>query len=273
MRTPGTLLIAFVTFVLVGAAALACGSATSGDQSDSSASSEAEGPPADSSMNVLDGATGEGGDANDGTVDRPLADAPDDTTADHGDAADENVRSTLPAFHRPTASACAEPRPAGMPGPICFSQQVLADASDCDADQNCMNGRNGRCNCRSVGPGPTTFVVECSYDQCGSDSDCEGGVCGCRESQVTEGTHTVCLSGNCRIDSDCDAGGYCSPSHAAFCSPTSWQGYFCHTANDECVSDSDCTPTGTQCPNPYCAYDPNVHHWVCSTGCCGPDGG
>ena len=108
-------------------------------------------------------------------------------------------------------------------------------------------------------------AIDCSYDGCASDSDCSGGVCDCRESpaHVTWGTQTVCLGGNCRTDSDCGHGAYCSPSPALGCGPQSWSAYYCHTPGDQCVDDADCNQG-----NAYCAYDTGSSRWVCSTGLC-----
>jgi hypothetical protein len=66
------------------------------------------------------------------------------------------------------------------------------------------------------------------------------------------------MSGNCQIDSDCGAGGFCSPSVA----PTSCfglAGYYCHTRADQCTDDSDCNPTGGS----QCMYDVSAQRWQC----------
>jgi hypothetical protein len=117
----------------------------------------------------------------------------------------------------------------------------------------------------------------CAYDECASDSDCTtNAVCICRETMLMAGVtgdpswNTWCArAGNCRLDSDCGPGGYCSPSAQFQCSRmTYYYNYFCHTADDECVNDSDCPSQPTQStlkPKADCAYNPAVGHWACSS--------
>ena len=70
---------------------------------------------------------------------------------------------------------------------------------------------------------------------------------------------------NCRVDADCGAGGYCSPSESSdtFCFSED-SAYFCHTSSDECIDDSDCGQDGS------CNYDPSAKHWKCGTLCSPP---
>lgn len=78
---------------------------------------------------------------------------------------------------------------------------------------------------------------------CTSDTDCPGTVCECGQDPACfQKNQNVCLqSGNCRIDSDCGPGGYCSYSYdGAYCGHQHPSGYFCHTASDTCADDSDC---------------------------------
>jgi hypothetical protein len=121
-------------------------------------------------------------------------------------------------------------------------------------------------------PAPWPFVsTACSYDACSSDSDCSG-VCVCRETALPgvvpdPSRPTLCTgAGNCRVDSDCGSGGYCSPSAAFQCGDQQWQydAFYCHTPMDECINDADCSLQG----NAFCAYNPAVGHWACSTGMC-----
>ena len=45
-------------------------------------------------------------------------------------------------------------------------------------------------------------------------------------------------------------------------------GFFCHTSQDECVNDLDCSanaPVGG-----YCAYSKTDARWKCATGFCQP---
>ena len=206
-------------------------------------------------------------------------DAPDgsplDDDADASDAGDSEadapgaIVSLVPLLHRATAAACTQPRPAGTANPACNPYGDEAGPGGyCGSDPDCTAGTNGRCNCFQGGPAVADDGNWCSYDGCASDSDCNGGVCDCRESpaHVTWGTQTVCLGGNCRTDSDCGPGGYCSPSPLPGCGAQSWYAYFCHTPGDQCVNDTDCNQG-----NAYCAYEASSSRWVCSTGMC-PDG-
>jgi hypothetical protein len=67
------------------------------------------------------------------------------------------------------------------------------------------------------------------------------------------------MSGNCRVDSDC-AGGYCSPSPGLCGTAT---GYYCHTAKDTCVNDSDCGKPSTSFEN-LCAWSAADGRWECT---------
>ncbi len=205
------------------------------------------------------------GDAVDGdTIDSatPVGDAHmTDAGGLDSDAPTANV-AHVPLLHRATALACAQPRPAGTHYDDCNS--FYRDAGNCGSDQDCTVGANGRCNCELFAA-VAADGNRCSYDGCASDRDCQGGVCDCRESpaHITWGTQTVCLGGNCRMDSDCGQGGYCSPSPALGCGAQSWSAYYCHTPGDQCVDDADCNQG-----NAYCAYDTGSSRWVCSTGMC-----
>jgi hypothetical protein len=86
-------------------------------------------------------------------------------------------------------------------------------------------------------------------------------VCAC-------GVANQCKKGNCRIDSDCGPGGYCSPATDA-CGAV--LGYYCHTAADECVNDDDCAGRDA---GPFLGCLPDVNsagadgtgapRWVCT---------
>ncbi|CAN5503087.1 hypothetical protein BH09MYX1_BH09MYX1_32520 [soil metagenome] len=154
-----------------------------------------------------------------------------------------------PAVHRAAPPACPTDRPAGnapVPG-------------TCKTDAECTQGTNGRCT--SVALAPAT----CSYDACTVDKDCGGaGVCQCRSS--AEGGANACRQGNCRTDGDCGVvgKGYCSPSAVeidVYCRsgiPSGSFGYFCHTPEDECVSDTDCAGL-----MPACVFDVAKSRWAC----------
>jgi hypothetical protein len=125
-------------------------------------------------------------------------------------------------------------------------------------DAQCTAGANGRCN--EVGVAVATCA--CTYDACASDADCsQGQTCACHGSPYTVGTGNMCVAGNCRVDADCGANGYCSPSPAANgCGGIPVGGYYCHTQGDECVDDSDCHGSaGIQ----GCAYSTTSNRWTC----------
>jgi hypothetical protein len=81
-------------------------------------------------------------------------------------------------------------------------------------------------------------------------------VCAC-------GIANQCKKGNCRLDSDCGQGGYCSP---AIDTCGAVLGYYCHSASDECVNDEDCTNRDGGLQRYLgCLPDPSTSfsRWVC----------
>lgn len=192
-----------------------------------------------------------------------------------------------PEYRRATPVACPMdrgpgtfslnlPTDAGSP----FAPQPCAQDADaslaegqCVTDSDCTAGLNGRCVV-----GFYSCHGWCSYDDCISDSDCPGHVpCECRTSG-SDSTANACLtSSNCSVDSDCGPGGYCSPSMLdstcdrqcvmvcsaetqcfaggtpvpCYCSSTCPRAYFCHTACDTCVDDSDCDAGPGSCAQGY----------------------
>ena len=149
----------------------------------------------------------------------------------------------VPKNHRAAAVSCPATRDPG---------HADSTMGTCKADGDCTAGRNGRCY---GGLGPNT----CSYDECATDADCKAAVCDCRNVGVI-GQPDKCILGNCRTDGDCK-GQYCSPSGTtvgAGCmgAELGSYGYFCHTATDECVDDSDCGDA-------KCMFDPAVVHFRC----------
>jgi len=102
-------------------------------------------------------------------------------------------------------------------------------------------------------------ICRCSYDTCAHDTDCATGhLCACHGGAYTNGGNSS-VAGNCRIDSDCGAKGYCSPSRAVGgCGGLG--GYYCHTAMDACINDSDCPSGGGP---EVCAYSLTSLHWQC----------
>ena len=68
-----------------------------------------------------------------------------------------------------------------------------------------------------------------------------------------------CVPGNCRVDADCGAGWFCSPTVGLVGPFYGVAGHYCHTADDTCVDDGDCIDDTY-----YCAYSREVGHWACS---------
>lgn len=99
------------------------------------------------------------------------------------------------------------------------------------------------------------------------DTDCATGLtCACHGSPYTHGAGNTCVPGNCRVDADCGSGGYCSPSDAPM-SCGALGGYYCHTAADQCIDDTDCP--SSQGPQ-VCAYSTSTGRWECQMqGLCG----
>ncbi len=169
----------------------------------------------------------------------------------------------IPIYHRAEPACCPTergPSPSGQP-------YGTGQAAGCTSDSQCTSGVDGRCFPFEglVGPGG------CSYDQCLTDSDCPSGAsCLCRSS-ASDSSPNICVAGgNCVLDSDCGEGGYCSPSNGCE-GPAA---YYCHTAADTCINDSDCAPGdagGAACASaPSCVYDSEAQHWGCTQMICCP---
>jgi hypothetical protein len=136
-----------------------------------------------------------------------------------------------PVNHRSTDGACQTPPAAGT----CSVTHVTKP--QCTSDAQCTAGVNGRCQ-------QGLQDCSCAYDECGGDADCAAGqTCVCHGSAYAGTSGSACVTGGCRIDSDCGSGGHCSPApRAAVCNGLPQ--YYCHTPNDACVNDSDCTSLG-----------------------------
>jgi hypothetical protein len=172
--------------------------------------------------------------------------APDASRPDTGTP---YASTEVPLNHRPDDSQCATVPPAGTCG--------IGDPGDgmCMSDSDCTMGTNGRCNESTGG----ALFCSCRYDACATDTDCPTGqLCACHGSAYAGGDGNTCVQGNCRVDSDCGATGYCSPSAGGGCGGLS--GYYCHTANDTCVNDSDCNPEGAE----DCQYKATDQRWECT---------
>lgn len=158
------------------------------------------------------------------------------------------TKHETPPEHRVTAAACA-PSVNAPPAPD-------GGLAPCTADADCANGAWGYVTC--VGG-------RCSYDQCLSDADCDGGACGCSSDYyggLTSYHPNLCVPAGCHTDSDCGAGGFCSPTRG-YCGR--FQRFDCHTAQDTCVNwDTDCNGCGASC-----VFDPNVGAFGCAGMFCG----
>lgn len=159
----------------------------------------------------------------------------------------------VPKVHRAAAARCEQARPPGSGG----------GRGTCTMDAECNDatmGQNGRCVPQRIG-------AVCTYDTCFEDSTCGGKVCSCREAEtVASGNVNHCLAaGNCRVDGDCGAGGYCSPTLGGCGHYSGVVAYYCHTSKDDCVDDSDCVQEGGL---GYCAFNPASARWQCSTAEC-----
>jgi hypothetical protein len=173
-----------------------------------------------------------------------------------GGPSDASLMGRVPQNHRPSSKACPIDRPPGFVDPVC---SMSGGIDQCKTDQDCTNGKNGRCYTNSGGA--RCLGNTCSYDGCFGDGDCQGNVpCECRASEA-HGANICVGNSNCRVDADCGPGGFCSRSGVSNCS----FGYFCHTPSDECVDDADCKNAAGF--SPVCAYDRMLAHWRCLNPC------
>jgi hypothetical protein len=162
------------------------------------------------------------------------------------------VSPRVPAAHRPEAASCvgvnAPPEPSG----------TTTMAGTCKKHADCTLGKNGKC---IHGIGGSYNYYSCVYDSCGTDADCDPGkVCFCSPNDAAR-----CLSvGNCRTDADCGGGdySYCSPSMGMDCGGYhTIDSYHCHTPQDTCIDNSDCTGSGSA--SDYCNFDAYDGRWKC----------
>jgi hypothetical protein len=200
---------------------------------------------------------------------------------------ERDLDARVPLQHRSTSTSCPSQRgPApqfcnnGVP---CTSQPYPSSPySTCSSDSQCTGGLNG------CFPETMFTAGGCSYDECSTDSACGARTpCLCRSSSTDNSANVCDVGGNCAVDSDCGPGGYCSPSIET-CYSTNPEAvvegsnlggpnpYYCHTASDLCINDSDCevdagTATGTSCPTyTHCAYSVQDTRWECTQlSCCG----
>jgi hypothetical protein len=188
------------------------------------------------------------------------------STADAGDAkvaeGDANVAEggagRVPVNHRPSDAQCAT---SAAPGD-CVA--AFPDAG-CASDSDCTEaGTNGRC---INGGGGVAAPCACTSDKCAVDIDCPAGqTCACHGAPYTDGNSNTCVTGNCRVDADCGTQGYCSPSSLTAICGDSLAGYYCHTAADRCIDDSDCPgpSPGKPAGSAGCLYSTKDSRWECA---------
>jgi hypothetical protein len=212
---------------------------------------------------------------------------------DAGDAGDADASHAnapfvphLPAHHRAAAAACAPVAPPAEPGASSVS------ASPCKTHADCTAKPNGRCVARTGGGPAFNDGNRCLYDECTTDDTCPTGdvcvcsgddaslckasVCNCNSASkacvvqsrsddnvCSCGAANVCMKGNCRVDSDCGAGGYCSPAIDAC---NQFFGYYCHIAADECSDETDCPISDQRICTPVAATGGASTNtkWICS---------
>ena len=190
-------------------------------------------------------ACGDGGAAIDVDAADTRADAVQDTAVTPG----------TPLNHRAVAAACDNERSTALP----VIPDQYSGPTDCTVHEDCLAGTNGRC------VGNTHDGFYCTYDACFADTDCGAFVCACGGGFRSD--DNVCLhQGNCRVDANCGAGGFCSPTFGDCGDFSGVVAYYCHTAGDECVDDADCGNVGAG--GPYCAYNAIAGKWLCSTQQC-----
>ena len=193
---------------------------------------------------VFNNVPDDGGD--DAGSDAPINDAPVSDTIIADSPKDVTVDSPLartPMNHRPAPITC---KPSPSVGGCTFGGPGGGPPGACRVDSDCKAGTNGHCAAAAGG----IATCACFYDECTHDSDCKGeSVCACSDSPYESISNSCAPAGNCKVDADCGAGGFCSPSSGAGCAD-SVTGYFCHTPSDECVDDSDCAEHARPGPVP-----------------------
>lgn len=183
------------------------------------------------------------------TLDGTDAGTASDAAISDAGTTDSGVRE--PERHRPTADTCDSIRMA--PDPEIPDPNPGPPYITCTEHADCTEGANGRCITRG------RDGYQCTYDLCFTDDDCDF-VCRCGSGYSAN----VCLrNGNCNVNADCGAGGFCSPTYGSCGDYSGTVAYYCHTPQDECVDDSDCGGY----PN-YCAYDTVGGRWTCQDSHC-----
>ncbi len=171
----------------------------------------------------------------------------------------------VPKLHRAVAKACDGVRPNNEPVGIPDAGPATPNGYvSCYHNAECTAGKNGRC----IGNGHDGWY--CTYDACQSDDECGGKsggtICECEGGFRSD--YNTCVPSNCHVDKDCGGNGYCSPTLGSCGHYSKTAGYYCHTPQDECIDDEDCTGQGQFGAKPYCRYEETVGHWKCSTQEC-----
>jgi hypothetical protein len=234
-----------------GGSSSGSGSGSGGSGSSSGASSSGSGSSSGASSSGSGGSSSGSGGSSSSSGSGSSSGA-SSSSSGSGSSSGSSSGGPAPVYHRPDDSQCLGPAPAGTcnfggsggPG-MCSDDSQCADA-----------GANGRC-IESNGGAAYCF---CTSDACADDSACpKDQTCACHGSAYTVGEGNHCVPGNCRVDADCGAGGWCSPSYSTNgCGEIG--GYYCHTPQDQCVNDSDC-PTSNGPMN--CSYDSGLRYWRC----------
>jgi hypothetical protein len=161
----------------------------------------------------------------------------------------------VPLHHRTVGTTCT---PAPLP-----SEPEIPDAGlgpsatfECRTHADRTAQPRGRCIFYPTSPPTDPGGTRCIYDECTTDI-----VCAPEATCVCGTLANICVQGNCRVDADCGPNGYCSPGLDACGNPV---GFYCHTAADTCIDDTDCTNGLSM----KCIPDATTHMWGCaSIGC------
>ena len=161
----------------------------------------------------------------------------------------------VPPLHRANSLMCTVPRTPATDG-----GSAPNNYGGCTGDGQCTSGQDGRCQAVY-----NSMACGCSYDTCDIDDVCgDNAVCLCRTTDTPSSANHCLTAGNCRVDSECGAGGYCSPSLLVgdTCNQDNIA-YFCHSAQDQCVQDSQCVAAIGQ-PAQGCLFSPHGEgYWAC----------
>ena len=109
-----------------------------------------------------------------------------------------------------------------------------------------------------------------TVDACTTDDQCgDRRVCSCFSANNPRTGGNVCSApGQCKVDGDCPAGRVCTASYTLTCAQPFAVIYACHSADDDCNNDSECTsPSGRGVTN-LCTFRPERGTWGCvAFGC------